>query len=163
MPTEIILAKDAIKLTDVDPNKPMVPIIKTTRVTRDNRMEVREVLPEGIPNKTHRIALPLNRVVEYSCSNLFWPIPRASQIFIIDVGPLATTSMQPDDRNTTFYIVHILAAVRLMRIGSRELIFVAVSQEILEMVYKKVLTPTASFMAFSWDHPTVPQFSSSPD
>lgn len=70
IPMAAILAKDAIKLTDVDPNKPMD---RPALVTKVIRMEAREALPEGIPNKTNRLAQHLNRGIEAFCFARFWP------------------------------------------------------------------------------------------
>ncbi len=67
IPMGATLAEDAIKLMDVGPNKSTGLILKTTRVTRVNRMEAKEVLPEGILNKIDRIALRLNRGVKTFC------------------------------------------------------------------------------------------------
>lgn len=67
IPPEATLAKDAIQLMDVDPNKPTGPILRTTRVTRINRVEVSEVLLGGILNKPDRITLHLNRGTEAFC------------------------------------------------------------------------------------------------
>lgn len=74
IPMEAILAKDAIKLTDVDPNKPTGSTLRITRVTRVNRMEG-EVLPEDILNKIDKVALRLNKGVEAFCFVRFWPCP----------------------------------------------------------------------------------------
>lgn len=55
-----ILAKGVIQVVDADPNKPTGPNLRITHVTRVNRVEVTEVLPERTLNKIDRIALHLS-------------------------------------------------------------------------------------------------------
>ena len=73
IPMVFTLAKDVIKLTDVDPNKTMGLIREPTPVTRVNRMEASEALPDRILNKTNRLAQHLNRGIEACCFTRFWP------------------------------------------------------------------------------------------
>ena len=67
------LAKDVIKPTDVDRNKTMG--LAPRLVTRVNRMEASEAIPEGTLNKTSRLAQHLSRGIEAFCFAVFWPLP----------------------------------------------------------------------------------------
>lgn len=75
IPMVFTLAKDVIKLTDVDPTKTMGLTPRATLVTRANRMEASVALPEGILNKTSRLAQHLSRGIEAFCFAVFWPFP----------------------------------------------------------------------------------------
>lgn len=124
VPMEATLAKDAIRLTDVDPNKLTGLTLRTTRVTRVNRMEAREVLPEDILSKIDRIALHLNRGIEAFCFFGFGPFYCFSNSHNHNRRwPKSTNSMRPDDGNPIFYCVHILTAIRTTRPGSSEFNF----------------------------------------
>ena len=151
IPMGAIPAKDAIKLTDVDPNKAM-GILRTTCVTRANRMEATEVLPEGIRNRIDRIALHLNRVVV--AINFVW-FRSFSHSFSDPFHwrwPISTTSMRSDVDRATFFPVHMF----LRQLDSRgpnlatPLPFTVLGD--LRDGVKKAFTPMASCVAFSWDH-----------
>ena len=75
IPMEVTLVTDAIKLMDVEANKPTEQTLRTPSVTTVNRMEAREVLREGTLNKTGRIAPPPNSGAEACCLFRFWPFP----------------------------------------------------------------------------------------
>ena len=68
-----ILAKDVIKVVDADLNNPTGPTLRTTHVTRVNRLEAIEGLLERMLNKIGRIALHLNEVMEAFFSDYFRP------------------------------------------------------------------------------------------
>lgn len=119
LPMEATLAKDAVKLTAVDLNKATGPTLRTIRVIRVNRMEAREVLPEGILNKTDRIALHLNRGIRDFRFVRIWPFPLLLGSSLLALAEFEF-SMRPDDSNTTFYSVHIFTAVRLTGPRSRD-------------------------------------------
>lgn len=159
----LTLAKDVIKLTDVDPNKTMGLIPRATLVTRVSRTEASEAPPEGIINKPSRLAQYLSRGIDVFCFAVFGPF----RCFLDSHHwrwPISITSMRLDDRNTIFYSVHILTPVRLTFPGSCDFNFRCGVLGDLVTVYKKALTSMASFMAF-YVGPTllVLHYSSSPD
>ena len=75
-----ILAKGVIKVVDAAPNKATGPTLRTTCVTRVNRMEATEVLLEGMLNKIGRIALHLNEVSKLTA--LIDPFPPFSLLLL---------------------------------------------------------------------------------